>query len=102
MPGYLRIFQSAVSPSDAEEVRRLFVDDVKPIFEDMAGCLGIELVVSVEMTAGGLMEGAVVTRWESREAMEAAVGSRAVKEAIVRFRDLLRQEPLAKVYEIAA
>lgn len=101
MPEYLRMFQSAVDPADVEEITRLFLDDVRPAFGAMPGCLAVELVVSVEHNVGGLVEGAVVSRWSSLEAMEEAVASRTVREAIVRVRELLRQEPLAKVYEIA-
>ena len=101
MPTYLRLYQSAVDPADVDEIRRFFVDDVKPAFEDFEGCLAVELAVSVEKNAGGLVEGAVVSRWASIEAMEAAVSSRLVAEALVRVRQLLRIEPLARVYEIA-
>jgi quinol monooxygenase YgiN len=97
---YLRLYQSAVDPADVEEIRRFFGDDVKPAFEAVVGCLSVELAVSVEKNAGGLVEGAVVSRWSSLEAMETAVASRPVREAIVRVRQLLRQEPVAKVYEI--
>ena len=100
MAEYLRLYQSAVDPADVAEVRRLFSDDVKPAFEAVVGCLWVELAVSVEKNAGGLVEGAVVSRWSSLEAMETAVGSRPVREAIVRVRQVLRQEPVAKVYEI--
>ena len=100
MAEYLRLYQSAVDPADVDDVRRLFTDDVKPVFEAVVGCLSVELAVSVEKNAGGLVEGAVVSRWSSLEAMEVAVGSRPVQEAIVRVRQLLRQEPVAKVFEI--
>ncbi len=100
MAAYLRLYRSAVDPADVDEVVRLFVDDVKPVFDGLDGCLSLELVVSVEKNAGGLVEGAVVSRWASLEAMEAAVSSRPVQEAIVRFRQLLRQEPVAKVLEV--
>ena len=101
MPTYLRLYQSAVDPADVEEIRRFFLDDVKPAFEDFDGCLAVELAVSVEKNAGGLVEGAVVSRWASLPAMEAAVSSRLVAEALVRVRQLLRIEPLARVYEMA-
>ena len=100
MAEYLRLYRSAVDPADVDEVRRLFADDVKPAFEAVVGCLSVELGVSVEKNAGGLVEGAVVSRWASLEAMETAVTSRPVREAIVRVRQLLRQEPVAKVFEI--
>ncbi len=100
MPQYLRLFQSAVDPSDVEDIRRLFADDMMPALETVDGCLGVELAVSVEKNAGGLVEAAVVSRWVSLEGMETAVSSRPVQEAIVRVRQLLRQEPVAKVFEI--
>ncbi|MGH9225529.1 MAG: antibiotic biosynthesis monooxygenase family protein [Acidimicrobiales bacterium] len=100
MATYLRLYQSAVDPADLDEVRRLFDEDVVAAFGDIDGCLSVELAVSVEKNAGGLVEGAVVSRWTSLDAMEAAVASRPVKEAIVRFRGLLRQEPVAKVFEL--
>ncbi|MFN2502968.1 MAG: antibiotic biosynthesis monooxygenase, partial [Acidimicrobiales bacterium] len=99
VPEYLRLFQSAADPADVQEVRRLFVDDVKPAFEAVKGCQSVELVVCVGTNVGGLVEGAVVSRWSSLEAMEAAVASRPVREALVRVRQVLRQEPVAKVYE---
>ncbi len=86
MPEYLRMFQSALDPADVEEVRRLFLDDVRPVFRAMEVCLGVELVVRVEHNVGGLVEGAVVSRWSSLAAMDEAVASRAVQEAIVRVR----------------
>ncbi len=101
MPDYLRMYQSAVDPADVEEIRRFFFDDVKPAFDQFDGCQSIELVVSVEKNAGGLVEGAVVSRWSSLTAMETAVSSRAVAEALVRVRQLLRVEPLVRVFEIA-
>ncbi len=55
----------------------------------------------MEKNAGGLVEGAVVSRWSSLTAMELAVASRAVAEALVRVRGLLRVEPLVRVFEIA-
>ena len=97
---YLRLYLSAVDPADVDEVRRLFDDDVVAVFAGIEGCLSVELAVSTEKNAGGLVEGAVVTRWASLEAMEEAVASRPVKEAVVRFRGLLRQEPVAKVFEL--
>jgi quinol monooxygenase YgiN len=99
---YLRLFQSSVDPADIEEVRKLFVDDVVPAFTAQAGCLGIELVVNVEKNAGGLVEGAAISRWITLDAMETALAHRAVVDALVRIRQLLRQEPVSKVYEVLA
>lgn len=100
MTQYLRLYQSAVDPSDVEEVRRLFVDDVVPVFLRCPGCLGVELTVSIEPSAGGLVEGAAISRWSSLEEMSVAMASHDVQEAIVRVRQLLRQEPVSKVMQV--
>lgn len=100
MPQYLRLYQSAVAPADVDEMKRLFVDDVAPVFAGCTGCLGVELTVSVEPSAGGLVEGAAISRWSSLDDMAAAMASREVQEALVRVRPLLRQEPVSKVLQV--
>ena len=100
MGEFLRIYQSSVDPSDVDAVRRLFSDDVKPVFKSCKGCLSMELAVNVEPNAGGLVEGAAISRWESLEAMTEAMSTREVKEAIVRVRELLQQEPVSKILEV--
>ena len=97
----VRLLLSAVDPTDIDNVKRLFADDVLPVFEELPGCLGIELLVSVESNAGGLVEGAALSRWTSREAMEEGMGSRRVSEAQVRVFELLRHEPVIRVFEVA-
>ena len=100
MAEYLRLFLSAVDPKDIDDVRRLFADDVRPAFQRLPGCLGIELLINVEHNAGGLVDGAALSRWDSLEAMEAALASREVEEALVRVLRLLHQEPVTRVFEI--
>ena len=100
MSEFLRLYQSAVAPADVEEIKRLFVDDVVPAFSAAGGCLGIELAVNVEPNAGGLVEGTAISRWTSLDDMAAAMASHDVQEAMVRVRQLLRQEPVSKVLEV--
>jgi quinol monooxygenase YgiN len=102
MPQYIRLFQTAVDPADVEAVAQLFEDDVKPVFALLAGCISIELVVSVDKNAGGLVDGAALSRWSSIEEMETALESREAAEALIRVRQLLRQEPISKVFEVLA
>lgn len=97
----LRILQSAVDPADIDTVKQLFADDVLPAFKALPGCLGIELLVSVESNAGGLVDGAAVSRWEGIAAMDAGMASRQVSEAQVRVFELLRQQPVVRVFEVA-
>ncbi len=98
----IRMFQTALDPADVDEVRRLFADDILPVFRDMPGCLSMELAMSVEHHPGGLLEFAAVSRWTSEEAMTSAMSSRAAKEAQVRIFELLRQEPVVRVFEVLA
>lgn len=96
---FVRLFFSSVDPSDSDEVRRIFVEDVKPAFEGL-GCHSIELLVNVEPNAGGLVEGVVTSRWTSRDDMETALRSRTVAESLVRVRQLLRVEPITRTFEV--
>jgi quinol monooxygenase YgiN len=96
---FVRFFFSAVDPSDADEVRRIFVEDVKPAFHDL-GAESVELLVNTELNAGGLVEGVVVSRWRSQDEIDRALRSRAVAESLVRVRQLLRQEPVTRTFEV--
>jgi quinol monooxygenase YgiN len=100
MNEYLRLYQSAVDPADVVEMQRLFADDVVPIFTSRPGCLGVELAVNIEPSAGGLVEGAAISRWSSLDDMASAMASHEVQEALVRVRQLLRQEPVSKVLRV--
>ncbi len=96
----LRLFLSAVSEADLDELMSGFREDVVPAFEAVPGCLGIELVRADQAGVGGLIEGGVITRWVSSEAMEAGLQDPTVIASQTRVRALLRREPLRKVYEI--
>lgn len=100
MAEFLRLFQTAVDPADLDEVRRLFVEDVKPAFEKIPGCRGIQLVLNVDTQAGGLVEGAAISHWDSREQLEEAIESDAAKSSQTRILQLLRQEPVTKTLQV--
>ncbi len=102
MTPVLRMFQTAIDPADVDTLRRLFAEDVLPVYRELPGCLGIELAMCVDCSAGGLVEGAALSRWSGLEEMEKAVGSRPVAEAQVRILQLLRQEPVIRVFEVLA
>ncbi len=100
MSEYVRLSSTAVDPADIGEMQRLFADDVRPAFMASAGCLGIELAICVTHNAGGLVDAEAISRWSSRSEMDAAIASREIQEAMVRIRQILRQEPVFKVLEI--
>ena len=97
---FLRLFSTAVDPSDLDEVRRIFTEDIKPAFEGMTGCTWLELVVSTEKSAGGLIDGAVLSHWTSLEELNTALESRTVAESMVRILPFLQIEPVTKTFEI--
>jgi quinol monooxygenase YgiN len=102
MAEFVRIFHSSVDPADVDEVRELFTEDVRPAFANSRGCLGVELLISIDKNAGGLVEGKAISRWSSREDMDKAMESREMREALVRILQLLRQEPVTRIFEVTA
>ena len=100
MAEYLRLSSTAVDPADVGEMQRLFADDVRPAFVACAGCLGVELAICVTHNAGGLVDAEAISRWASKAEMDDALASRRIQEAMVRIRQILRQEPVSKVLEI--
>jgi quinol monooxygenase YgiN len=100
MSRYIRLFQSAVDPADVDEITRLFNEDIRPVFERQPGCRHIDLAVNVTTNAGGLVEGAAFSSWDSLDDLEGALQRREVVEALVRVRQVLRQEPITKTFEV--
>lgn len=94
------MFLSAVSEADLDELIQLFKEDVVPAFEAHPDCEGIDLVRSEKAGAGGLIEGGVMIRWVSSEAMEAGLQDSEIVASQTRVRVLLRREPLRKVYRV--
>ena len=35
---FVRLFSSAIDPGDLADVRRIFSEDIKPVFESLPGC----------------------------------------------------------------
>ncbi|MGH8997857.1 MAG: antibiotic biosynthesis monooxygenase family protein [Acidimicrobiia bacterium] len=97
---FVRFFASAVDPTDLGEVQRVFAEDVRPVFESLPGCRSIELLVGVAANAGGLIDGAALSRWNSHDELVSAVESRAVAESMVRVMPFLKLEPVVKTFEI--
>ncbi len=96
----VRTFYSAVDPDDSDEVFRIFLDDVKPAYEEAPGCRGVELLVGTQPNVGGMIEGALVSHWDTSEALQSALASRSLSEAMVSVRNLLRVEPVVGTYRV--
>lgn len=96
----IRMFLSAVAPADIDNVISLFSEDVVPAFRAHPDCLGIELVMADQPNISGLVEGGVITRWTSVEAMEQALASETLVACQSRVRGYLRREPIRKVFHV--
>ena len=97
---FVRFFSSAIDPSDLDEVRRIFSEDIKRVFESLPGCMSMELLLAGDRNAGGLVDAAAMSRWKSQGDLEAAIESRAVTESMVRILPFLQLEPIIRMYEI--
>ena len=97
---FLRLFSSAVDPSDLDEVRRIFAEDIGPVFESFSGCVSMELLLGTDPNAGGLVDAAALSRWQSHNDLTTAIESRAVAESMVRILPFLQLEPVIRMFEI--
>ena len=96
---FVRLFTSAIDPSDLDEVRRIFAEDITPVFESLPGCLSMELLLGTDRNAGGLVDAAALSRWKSHDELLTAIESRAVAESMVRVLPLLQLEPVIRMFE---
>ena len=97
---YVRMFLTALDPSDVDSVRQTVEAEIKPVFEALDSCLSVDLLVSVEQNAGGLVDGCILSRWESLDDLRQAVGSPEILDAVNRLRPMLRMEPIGRIYEV--
>jgi quinol monooxygenase YgiN len=97
---YVRMFLTALDPSDVDSVRQTVEAEIKPVFEALDSCLSVDLLVSVEQNAGGLVDGCILSRWDSLDDLRQAVGSPEILDAVNRLRPMLRQEPIGRIYEV--
>jgi len=97
---FVRLFSSAIDPSDLDEVRRIFAEDIAPVFESLPGCVSMELLLGTGRNAGGLIDAAALSRWTSQDDLTKAIESRAVAESMVRVLPFLQLEPVIRMFEI--
>src|SRR5688500_8418342 len=96
----VRLFSSAIDPTDLPEVRRIFGEDIAPVFKSLPGCLSMELLLGTDSNAGGLVDAAAHSRWNSHDELTVAIESRAVAESMVRILPFLQLEPVIRMFEI--
>ncbi len=92
----IRIFDTAVDPGDVDRAVTLFKDEVSPAFGAFEGCHGIELLVGIDEHSGDLVEVCAISRWDSRDAIDAAIESDDYRTALAEFRKLFQQVPIIR------
>jgi quinol monooxygenase YgiN len=98
----LRMFDTAIVPEDEDEARRLFQEQVVPAFNAFDGCHGIDMLIGLEEHSGGFMDIAAISRWDSMEHINAAVGSADYDQALAELKTLFRQTPIVRHFEMDA
>lgn len=96
----VRLYHSSIHPADVEMVQTCFTEDVRPAFDRAEGCLGIQLAINAEASSSGMFEGTAISRWQSFEAMEAALDSRDLRESQIRIKQYLRSVPFIQVFAV--
>ena len=97
---YVRMFLTALDPADVDTVRAVVEAEIKPVFEALESCTSVELLVSTQQNAGGLVDGCILSRWDSLDDLKDAVSSSAILAVVDRLRPQLRQEPIGRIYEV--
>jgi quinol monooxygenase YgiN len=95
----VRVFDTAVDPADVAEVLDLFRSQVKPTLEGFEGCKGIEMMVGVEERSGDLVDVLAISRWDSLEAIDRAVGSPDYSRAMTGLRRLFQRTPIVRHFD---
>ena len=95
----IRMFDTAVDPEDVERGKEIFRRSVKPMFESLKGCLSVDFLLGLEEHSGGLVDVAAISRWESREAIDAAMGTDEYRDAFKELKELFQQTPIVRHFE---
>lgn len=95
----IRIFDTAVEAHDVERAKELFRTDVQPVFEEFDGCDGITMHLGIDEHSADLVEVCTISRWASKEAIDAATATPAYENALTDLRKLFRENPIIRHYE---
>jgi quinol monooxygenase YgiN len=97
----VRVTDTAIDPEDLERCTRMLKEHITPALASLSGSRGIEIHVRVDESHGDLVEVAVVSRWDHRDAMELAVRSDEYTDAMAELRPLFQQAPIVRIFELA-
>ncbi len=95
----VRIAQATIDPEDAPRARQVFLEEVRPTLRSLTDCIEVEMLIGLEEHSGGLLEVVTMSRWSSPEALEAASGSDAYRQATEALRSLFQRAPIVHHFE---
>jgi quinol monooxygenase YgiN len=97
-PMIIRMFDTAVDPDDVELAKDLFRKEVQPAFARFAGCHGVDMYLGTERSSV-LIEVAAISRWDSKEAIGAALATPEYTEAMTELKKLFQHAPIVRHFE---
>lgn len=95
----MRMFDTAIDPEDVERAKDLFRSTIQPAFAAFDGCHGIEMLMGLDNKPGELVEVAAISRWDTREHVNAATTSGEYAEALAEFKKLFQNAPIVRHFE---
>lgn len=95
----IRMTDTAINPEDADRAKQLFLEQVRPAFEAFDGCLSVDLLVGLSEQAGGFVDVALVSRWDSEAHVSSAVDSSTYKNAMLDLKSLFEQNPIVRQFD---
>ncbi len=93
---YARITTVQAQPDKLDELIALFRDSIMPAAKQQKGFLGARL-----FTDRATGKGVAVTRWQTREDLEAGEASGYYQEQIAKIAPMLTAPPVRDIYEIS-
>jgi quinol monooxygenase YgiN len=95
----VRMTQVTVDPEDVAAAVEAFTDKVRPAFDRFDGCEGIEMHVGTDEHSGDRVDLVTISRWDSREALDAAESVGEYGEAMEHIRPLFHQSPIVHHFQ---
>ena len=94
----IRMFDTAMDPDDIDLAKELFRTQVQPAFGRFDGCHGVDMYLGLEARAN-LVEVAAISKWDSKEAIDAALVTDEYAEAMAELKKLFQHAPIVRHFE---
>ncbi len=95
----LRLFETAIEPTDVPDATDLFRVEVQPVLEGFPGCHSVEMMVGLDERSGDLVDILAISKWDSAGAIEKAVVTKEYDQAMQGLRKLFKRTPIVRHFE---